>query len=399
MGPELFEHQEVAVAQMKNGSVLWGPVGSGKTICALEYYVRNESPKLIVVITTARKRDELDWQREASLYGIGEDPAVGKHGHILIDSWNNIGKYADYDDCFFVFDEQRVVGSGAWVKAFLKIAKSNNWILLSATPGDVWMDYMPVFVANGWYKNKTDFVRKHVVYAPYVKYPKIQRYIATDRLERLKREVLVEVPYTSPNDKVHNYLSVGYDSKAYGHALKARWNPFTDEPFRDSSEMFMALRRIVNSDPSRLEMVMTVLKMHPKLIIFYNFNYELEILRGLADAIEVGEWNGHQKDPIPTSAKWVYLVQYAAGAEAWECTSTDAILFYSLPYSYKQYTQAKGRIDRLNTPFDYLFYYTLLSSARLESGIRRSLDEKRDFNEKRYWENDPSLCSGWEACG
>lgn len=388
MTVELFDHQEVAVAQMKNGCVLWGPVGSGKTICALEYYRRHEEGKLIVVITTARKRDELDWIREASLFSIGQDPAVGTHGHIEVDSWNNIGKYTEYSDCFFIFDEQRLVGSGAWVKAYHKIAKNNNWIMLSATPGDVWMDYMPLFVANGWYKNKTDFVRQHVVYAPYVRYPKIQRYINTKKLERLKHGVLVEVPYKSPNDKVTNYISVSYDAKAYGHAWKARWDPFKEEPFRDAAAMFHALRRIVNSDPSRLEAVRELMKTHPRLIIFYNFDYELELLRTLENT---SEWNGHHHDPVPEDDSWVYLVQYAAGAEAWECTSTDALCFYSLPYSYKQFTQAFGRIDRLNTPFETLYYYVLHGNSPLCKGIKRSLDSKHDFNESRFGVNSMGL--------
>lgn len=385
---ELFEHQEVAVAQMRNGCVAWGPVGSGKTVCALEYYVRNESPKPIVVITTARKRDDLDWIREASLFGIGQDPGVGKHGPIIVDSWNNIGKYVDYDDCFFVFDEQRLVGSGAWMKAAIKITKRNNWIMLSATPGDNWMDYMPLFVANGWYKNKTDFTRQHVVYRPYVKFPQVDHYINTEKLEKLKARLLVEVPYKSPNDKVMNYIEVGYDSHLYERVRKLRRDPFTDEPFRDAAEMFRMLRFIVNSDGSRLEEVVRLLNAHKRLIIFYNFDYELEILRLLHSATTVGEWNGHRKDPVPDTDDWVYLVQYAAGAEAWECTSTDATVFWSLPYSYKFFTQAQGRIDRLNTPYDTLYYYVLVSNSRFDRGIRQSLSEKHDFNERRFGESE-----------
>lgn len=386
MPRELFEHQEVAVAQMENGRVLWGPVGSGKSTCALEYYIRNEAPKLIVVITTARKRDDLDWIREASFYGIGTDPGIGKYGAIEVDSWNNIGKYADHSDCFFIFDEQRLVGSGAWATAFLKLAKNNNWIMLSATPGDAWKDYIPLFIANGYFKNRSQFMREHVVYMPFRSFPQISHYVGTQKLEVLKSELLVEVPYKSPNDKVVNYLPVTYDKAAYDDASKRRWNPFTEEPFKDRAEMCHALRRISNQDPSRLQEVHNLLNTHPRLIVFYNFNYELDILRTLGDEFVVKEWNGHQKDPVPEGDSWVYLVQYAAGAEAWECTSTDAICFYSLPYSYKQFTQAKGRIDRLNTPYYTLYYYVLLGITRLDRVIKDALDSKRDFNESELGE-------------
>jgi hypothetical protein len=387
---ELYEHQKDAIALLRSGSVLYGGVGSGKTATALGYYMKEHQPKDIYVITTAKKRDSLDWEAEAAGFGISPTADNSRAGRLVVDSWNNISRYDDPElqGCFFVFDEQRVVGSGAWVKSFIRIARRNSWILLSATPGDTWMDYAPVFIANNYFKNLTQFKREHVVYAPYVKFPKIVRYLGVSTLERMRSEVLVEMPYLKHTTRIVNYLDVGYDRVRMRRAMRDRWHPFEERPIKDVGELYRVMRRIVNTDPSRLEMVKKLMEMHPRLVIFYNFDYELEILRTLKSEVNVAEWNGHKKEKVPPDDQnWVYLVQYQAGSEGWNCTSTDAMVLYSLTYSYRNHHQAQGRIDRLDTKFSDLYYYVLTSSAQIDRAILMALKNKKNFNERRFARN------------
>jgi hypothetical protein len=360
--------------------------------------MKHEAPRDIYVITTAKKRDSLDWVGEAAQFSITDSLAIhednaGKMetGILTVDSWNNLHNYVDVEDAFFIFDEQRVIGYGPWAKNFIKIARKNRWVLLSATPGDGWMDYAPVFIANGYYKNITEFKFKHVLYEPYVRFPRIRGWLNETKLELLRNEVLVEMPYEKHTTRFLNYLDVGLDQELWKKVTKDRWNPYEDRPIKDVAELYRLMRRVAYSDPSRLETVKFLMMFHPKLLIFYNFNYELEILRTLHDSVEVYEYNGRKKDPLPTSDRWVYLIQYVAGAEGWNCTSTDAMVLYSLTYSYKNFEQAQGRNDRMNTEFSSLYYYILVSNSKIDIAVRKSLGEKKNFNEKKFTKTDPEI--------
>jgi len=394
---ELMDHQIDARDQLRNGSILWGGTGSGKSATAVAYYDKVERPKDVVVITTAKKRDSLDWQKEFMHIGISDSVFLEDEsyfeisGALTVDSWNNIKDYEHLENCFFIFDEQRVIGYGAWVKSFLKIAKKNTWILLSATPGDTWLDYAPVFIANGFYKNITDFKMKHVIYEPFRKYPVIQGYINEAKLIHLRNTVLVEMPYQKHTIPIHNWMYERYDKELVKRVVQDRWHVYENRPIKDVAEMFRVCRRVVNSDPSRLELIKKLLTVHPRLIIWYNWDYELEILRTLKDVVPVYEWNGKVKHPNATfedEERWVYLVQYVAGSEAWNCTKTDAMVLYSLTYSYKNFIQAQGRNDRLDTPFTYLYIYLLLTHSLTDLAVKRSLDNKKDFNEKKWVRNE-----------
>lgn len=403
-GVSLRDYQMDAVNRMKTGCILCGGVGSGKSRTALAYYYKQNGgtlgtknyirmpgkPKDLYIITTARKRDTLEWEGELSPFLLSVYPKSNAYTNkVIVDSWNNIGKYSTVADAFFIFDEQRVIGSGAWVKAFLKITKANEWILLSATPGDTWSDYIPVFIANGFYKNRTEFNREHVVYSRFSKFPKVDRYLNTGRLIRLRSRILVTMDFKRLTVSHHENVYVDYDIPAYKEIGKTRWNPYKQEPIVNAAELCYVWRKAVNTADSRKYALVEILKKHPKAIIFYNFDYELELLKDVCEktGCEIAEWNGHKHQPIPTGSKWVYLVQYNAGAEGWNCITTDTIIFYSQNYSYKIMAQSAGRIDRMNTPFTDLYYYHLRSRAPIDIAIARALKEKRNFNETRYVHN------------
>lgn len=401
-GVSLYDYQKDAVDKMRNGCILCGGVGSGKSRTGLAfYYVQNggtvntrtyrsmhDPPQDLYIITTALKRDTGEWDEELIPFHLSTDSETNYYKNkVVVDSWNNVHKYVDVKGAFFIFDEQRVVGKGKWVKSFLQIAKRNDWILLSATPGDCWSDYIPVFIANGFYKNQTQFDNEHIVWARFSKYPKIDRYINTNRLVRLRERILVDMDFDRPTTAHHEDVYVDFDRMKYKDICRTRWNPWEDRPIETANEFCLALRKLVNLDQSRLDKVLDIYEKHPRVIIFYNFDYELEALLSLnyGSEVEVAQWNGHKHQPVPNGKQWVYLVQYNAGAEGWNCIKTDTIIFYSQNYSYKIMEQASGRIDRMNTPYVDLYYYHLKSRSGIDLAISKALKEKKKFNERKFY--------------
>ena len=397
----LREEQLKAVYNMFDGCILNGGTGSGKSRTGLYYYfseyggsmiepgeyVPMENPPDLYIITPAQKRDKLEWEAEMAPFRmtVGDKSTYYNH-KVVVDSWQNICKYEDVTNAFFIFDESRVTGKGPWVKAFLKIAKSNRWILLSATPGDTWMDYIPVFIANGFYKNRTDFIQQHVVSSHYAKFPVVSRYLTEGKLIRLKNKLLIDMDVKRHTVQHHEDLYCQFDVTKYKDVMRNRWNPYKDEPLQDATGLCYTLRRVVNTDDSRVVLLLQLLEKHPRAIIFYNFDYELELLKGLyyGEGVEIAEWNGHAHQPVPSGDKWVYLVQYTAGSDAWNCTRTDTIVFFSQNYSYKTMKQASGRIDRLDTPYKDLYYFHLKSRSGIDLAISKTLKAKKKFNEKDY---------------
>ena len=380
MVAKLYSHQEEALGLLRSGKVLVGGVGSGKSRVGASWALSQADVSKIIVVTTARKRDSLEWEGEFAVFGVDLDK-------LTIDSWNNIRKYQSLCDHVFIFDEQRVVGSGAWVKSFLKIVKHNQWVLLSATPGDVWLDYVPLFIANGYYKNRTEFIERHVVWDRFAKYPKVKMYRDQGLLEARRRKILIPMPAERHTRRNRSYIPMSYDRKMYETITKKRRDPETGLPFRNAAGVCYALRKCVNLDGSRVDHVRLLAKKRKKIIVFYNFDYERDILLELQDEFNVAEWNGHNHQPIPTTDSWVYLVQYTAGAEGWNCVETDTIVFYSLNYSWKITEQAEGRIDRINTPFTDLHYFYFISESGIDSAIQKAVQEKGVFNERIFAHN------------
>lgn len=401
---ELYSYQIDAINKMHNGCILCGGVGTGKSRTSLAYVYQRELggglkvngcdkwteptiKKDLYIITTAKKRDSLEWEEEMLSFGLSVDPTVcAGHLNVVVDSWNNIQKYKKVYGAVFIFDEQRVVGKGAWVKAFLKIARGNRWILLTATPGDTWEDYIPVFVANGFYRNRTDFNTQHIIYKPYMKYPVVDHFVNTGILLRHRRDIMVVMKLDTGNEKFHHTITCKYSKENYRRVFKDRYDIYDDCPVEETGKLCYLLRRVTNEDPSRIEAVKRLMMENPKSIIFYNFTPELNILRSVAAelGLEIGEWNGEVHSPVPTSDRWVYLCQYTAAAEGWNCITTNVIIFYSQNYSYKTTKQAAGRIDRNNTPFKELHYYYLKSHSPIDLAISRSLSMKRNFNERDF---------------
>lgn len=404
MAVELANYQLKAIDELRNGSILCGGVGSGKSRTGLGYYLFSVcggmvkvngsgrvkemfDPRDLYIITTAKKRDSKEWQQECSHFLLFEERENSLSGvKVTIDSWNNIKKYKDVSGAFFLFDEQRLVGSGTWVKTFLDIARKNKWILLTATPGDQWSDYIPVFVANGFFRNKSEFQKQHCIFSPYTKYPKIKRYVGEKRLEQFRSKILVQMKDRRTTVRHNEYVICSYSPELYRRVMRERWDPWDDCPIEETGKLLYLIRKVCFGDYTRIKALDKIWKEKKCCIVFYNFTYELEMLKMYAEEenIKYKEWNGQKHQELPKGESWLYFVQYAAGCEGWNCVTTDTIVLFSQTYSYRMLEQAMGRIDRMNTPFQDLYYYHFRSNAPIDIAIWRKLKDKKNFNERSF---------------
>lgn len=128
----MYDYQLDAIRKMHNGCILCGGVGSGKSRTSLAYYYSRMGgdlydtskkfsmmtrPKDLYIITTARKRDTAEWSVDMAPFLLSPHPDANEYDNrVIVDSWNNIEKYVNVKDAFFIFDEQRVVGYGKWAK-------------------------------------------------------------------------------------------------------------------------------------------------------------------------------------------------------------------------------------------------------------------------------------------
>lgn len=397
--PFLYPHQKEALSRMFNGCVLNGTVGSGKSRTGLYFYfseyggsidpdyVPMKNPPDLYIITTAKKKHDMEWEQEMIpflLYSPDEKNKLYKN-KVVVDSWQCLHKYENVQGAYFLFDENKINGKGAWAKTFLKLTRNNEWIVLSATNGDRIEDYETLFVAEGFVRNRTDFRNQFLIYSNYTKFPKVEGYRNETRFFRLRDRILIDMDFQRHTIQHHEDVYANYDIRKYKEVMRNRWDPFKEEPIAQASSLCYVLRKIVNCDESRQIVLLELLEDHPKAIIFYNFDDELEILLNLAyqPGTEVAQYNGHKHDAIPTGKRWVYLVNYNA-AEGWNVLSTDTMIFYSQNYSYKTMIQAAGRIDRLTSPYNDLYYYHIKSRSSIDLAISRALSQKKKFNERRF---------------
>ena len=401
--PFLYPHQKDAIKKMFNGCVLNGTVGSGKSRTGLYYYFQKyggsidpgykymtKKPPDLYILTTAKKRNDMEWEKEMIPFLLSTKPELNVYKNkVIVDSWQNIKKYDDVKNAFFIFDENKINGKGVWAKSFLKLVKCNEWILLSASNGDKWEDYETLFIAEGFFRNRTEFRNEHLIVSNYGGFPKVSGYRNETRLFRLRDKILIDMDFKRHTRQNHEDIYVQYDIHKYKEVIRTRWDIYKDEPITQASGLCYVLRRVVNEDESRQVALLELLENHRKAIIFYNFDNELDILLnlGYSEGTVIAQYNGHKHEPIPDSEKWVYLVNYNA-CEAWNTTKTNCIIFYSQNYSYKVMIQAAGRIDRLNTPFTDLYYYHLKSRSGIDLAISKALKAKKKFNETRWakWE-------------
>ena len=126
-----------------------------------------------------------------------------------------------------------------------------------------------------------------------------------------------------------------------------------------------------------------------RLIVFYNFNEELEQLKRIAEEHErpVSEVNGHVKDldAYENKSDSITLIQYQAGAMGLNLQKANKIIYFTLPTMSELFEQSKKRIHRIGQK-DTCFYYLMVCNGSIEEEILQTLEMRKDYTDDLFRE-------------
>ena len=124
-----------------------------------------------------------------------------------------------------------------------------------------------------------------------------------------------------------------------------------------------------------------------RLIVFYNFNAELEALKGICDSVErpYSVVNGESKDlyAYEHESGSITLIQYQAGAMGLNLQKANKIVYFTPPLSSELFEQSKKRIHRVGQS-KTCFYYYLTCGGSIEEKIYRTLAMRKSYTEALF---------------
>lgn len=128
-----------------------------------------------------------------------------------------------------------------------------------------------------------------------------------------------------------------------------------------------------------------------RLIVFYNFNAELEKLWDIANECNkpVSVVNGKERDTFnyTRDENSITFIQYQAGAMGLNLQKANRIIYYTPPLSSELFEQSKKRIHRIGQG-KTCFYYYLTCKGSVEEKIYKTLAMRKDFTDKLFEEGE-----------
>lgn len=413
----LFDYQKEAIENYKEKSFNLSDTGVGKTVMALGSFIESKCKKLLVICLAPKV---VDFAEDGVLMNVDITPlnrGSKKNKELLAESdkvaisFESVWRIPEFlkwvdEDTFIIIDESHKVAntSSKVTKYVMKLSKKAKYTYLcTATPisNGKYEQYYPQLkmlgVYNGTKKEYYNmFVDERMTRMGGSQFMQITGYRNIDLLENMVNQCSVnykrDKPYL-PEDYVYKTKKPAMFNKLKKNRMYKTDNGEVIE-LDNSSKLFNALRCVshgfllgINKQVSKepFERLQAILETHnnERVVIFYNYNIELEMLKQLLSKLKrpTSEYNGARKDLKEFKGKYngVVLAHYkSASTGINDFVISNVMVFNSLPLSSIELTQSKGRIDRQGQGKKPMYYF-IIPDTPVEKKIFEQITNGKDF--------------------
>lgn len=425
---KLYLHQSKALAELKglNKCALYWDMGLGKTFGGSEKMMQLGAKVNLVICQKSKIRDWIehfntyydnyiiyDGTKKECLHRFLDYPYDEKQ--VLVINYElafRRPELAKLKDFTLMLDESSLIQNenSKRSKFILKKLQPKNVILLSGTPtGGKYERLWSQLHLLGWNIKKKTFYNQYVDYhyEDNEGFPLmiIDGYKNEERLKRkmrqhgchfLKTDEVFDLP-----EQIHQTIGV-QTTKDYRIFRKdCIVNTLVGDDYSEYIELIgdttltkmLYERQLCGQyNPAKLEAFRDLVEStNDRLIVFYNFNDELEKLSRIAweNHRPVAVVNGKQKDLLPyeNAPDSITFIQYQAGAMGLNLQKANKIVYFTPPLSSELFEQSKKRIHRIGQE-KTCFYYYLTCKGSIEEKIYRTLAMRRDYTDKLFEESN-----------
>lgn len=415
-GKTLYNYQVKILADLYNhkSAGIFYEMGLGKTIIGS---IKATSYKIPILIISPKSvcpqwlEHFKEWHKEYKGYNLTNKK--GLEAFINDDNKLKVG-VINYDLCYrreellklqnytLILDESHTISNSKSkrTKSIMKL-KFDNVLLLSGTPASN-SEYMKLYSQLkllGLNMNKKDYEDRYgnwfTMEMNGIKFRVLSKKHPYKHVDELKNKMYNLGCRFKKTDEVielpeQRFINVWVQpSKYYKTFVKDGYVDCGDSEYISSSpatDMLYA-RQLCNSK-EKLEMVRTLIEgTEDRVIIFYNFNCELELLQQLVQKLKrpISYVNGSVKNLncYNNNSDSVTLVQYQSGSSGVNLQKASKMIYYSPPIKSDFFEQSKKRIHRIGQD-NKCTYWKLITNNSIELNIYNTLAKKQDYTEELF---------------
>ena len=410
---KLFDYQEKALALTsdKDNSAFYYDMGLGKTFIGSERLRLYGERVNIVVCQKSKIKDwcehfkehytdyaVFDLTNKKDMQAFMIYPIYKCIGIINYELAYRREELRQLKDFTMMLDESSMIKNETAKRTkFILSLKPSHTILLSGTPTDGKYEFLySQLRLLGWKITKTAYYNRYIktelrsyggpmfrVVTGYKNVSELKAKLKEYGAVFAKAEEVIKLP---EKKFIKEYSTVSSDYKKF---MKDRVIKIDDKELTGDSTLSKRLyARMLCSAYSKdkiARLIDLVNSTSDRVIIFYNFNTELEVLRKVLFDRPISIVNGQVKDlkEYENNDNSVTLIQYQAGAMGLNLQKANRIIYFSLPERSELFEQSKARICRIGQE-KQCYYHIMMCHKSVEEKIYECLLMRKDYTDELF---------------